>query len=161
MWTVGKMPHKLPVVAPWPVRFPAWGLKFRVMGRLKKHATRRKPSRLPAADTCQRLLLNWATNLGAILEHMLKCHRWLRGSLVCTICYHMSFTQQRQNKVSVCCCYMFLKLHCMNILFWYIYVCKAIHFSVFHKIYHTPRRTMSQLKICDFSGEAFKGFELL
>jgi hypothetical protein len=27
--------------------------------------------------------------------------------------------------------------------------------------YRTPRRTLSQLKICDFSGEAFKGFEVL
>jgi hypothetical protein len=125
------------------VRFAAWGLGFRVKGRIKKYATRRKPSRLPTADTCQRLLLNWATNLGAILEHMLKCHRWLRGSLMCTICYHMPFTQQRQNKVSVCCCYMFLKLHRMNILFWYVYVCKAIPFPVFHKTYLTPRRTVS------------------
>jgi hypothetical protein len=28
-------------------------------------------------------------------------------------------------------------------------------------MYRTPRRTVSQLKVCDFSGEKFKGFEVL
>ena len=35
---------------------------------------------------------------------------------------------EKQNKLSVCCCFMILKLHCTNILVWYTYVCKAILF---------------------------------
>jgi len=34
-------------------------------------------------------------------------------------------------------------------------------FFVFYKTYRTPSRTVSQLKICDLSGEPFKGFEVL
>lgn len=71
---------------------------FELLGRLKKHATWRKLSRLQDADTW-RVLSNWDTNLGATVEQMLKCQRWLSGSLVCTICYPCASIQLRHNEV--------------------------------------------------------------
>jgi len=39
------------------------------------------------------------TSLSVRVEQMLKCQWWLRGSLVCTICYLVPRIQRGQSKV--------------------------------------------------------------